>query len=348
MACELHRDDFWYPEIDRWSAVFLQDMELLAELVRKKKFTKEKLVNIKKELKKDINDFLLRSAWIEERGDELQEILSLPYWKKRYELYSAWISTQIIESLKDRAIEYHVVNGMLSFSFNGSLIATCRGLQPPLEIWTEKRTKAARLISKYRKSGIQPDYTLAIGSADTPENSIAVVECKQYKTPGTQNFREAIIDYANGRKNAEILLVNYGPVSLDKLNIEDTDIKNRSSCVEYMKPDSRTVTAFKEQLRKKVITYYQSHAQKDGRFRYPWTSPGSECSIKLSWKEIPSDLDLHLRIGGEANGNFHIYYAEMGQRKEIPYAVLDRDVKDGWGPEVIKKPCEPCLHFPVF
>ena len=56
--------------------------------------------------------------------------------------------------------------------------------------------------------------------------------------------------------------------------------------------------------------------------------------ITLTWGENPSDLDSHLAasIAGE---NFHVYYGDMGSLASEPYASLDTDDVDSYGPEVI-------------
>jgi hypothetical protein len=55
----------------------------------------------------------------------------------------------------------------------------------------------------------------------------------------------------------------------------------------------------------------------------------------LTWGENPSDLDSHLwtpSIGGTA---YHVYYANRGSLTAPPYAELDLDDVDGYGPENI-------------
>lgn len=54
-------------------------------------------------------------------------------------------------------------------------------------------------------------------------------------------------------------------------------------------------------------------------------------SIKLTWGELPDDLDSHT-LG--ANSDEHIYYASLGSLTERPYIALDVDDVTGFGPEV--------------
>lgn len=53
--------------------------------------------------------------------------------------------------------------------------------------------------------------------------------------------------------------------------------------------------------------------------------------IVLSWGENPEDLDSHLWTPSGA----HIYYEELGNCEGEPWACLDTDDTDGYGPETI-------------
>ena len=57
--------------------------------------------------------------------------------------------------------------------------------------------------------------------------------------------------------------------------------------------------------------------------------------VILSWGANPSDLDNHL-TGRKADGQtIHIYYADEGSFATEPYALLDTDDMNGYGPEII-------------
>lgn len=64
----------------------------------------------------------------------------------------------------------------------------------------------------------------------------------------------------------------------------------------------------------------------------------NEIRIVLSWGSSPSDLDSHLTgpIGGSSS-RFHVYYpsSNRGSLTTAPYAYLDRDDRDRYGPETI-------------
>lgn len=59
--------------------------------------------------------------------------------------------------------------------------------------------------------------------------------------------------------------------------------------------------------------------------------PKKSARFVLSWGERPSDLDLHLKAK-----NYHISYRNIKKNKEIQdIAKLDRDSRNGYGPETI-------------
>jgi hypothetical protein len=57
--------------------------------------------------------------------------------------------------------------------------------------------------------------------------------------------------------------------------------------------------------------------------------------IVLTWGSTPSDLDAHLTGPTESLTRFHVYYAAPGSLTSSPYASLDVDDTDSFGPETI-------------
>jgi hypothetical protein len=55
--------------------------------------------------------------------------------------------------------------------------------------------------------------------------------------------------------------------------------------------------------------------------------------IQLTWGSSPRDLDEHLWL--PTSNRYHVYYAARGSTTDHPYAQLDRDDMDGYGPENI-------------
>jgi len=55
--------------------------------------------------------------------------------------------------------------------------------------------------------------------------------------------------------------------------------------------------------------------------------------IVLTWGELPTDLDAHLKTP-EIEGNaYHIYFDNQGSADSAPFAILDIDDTDSFGPE---------------
>lgn len=251
-----------------------------------------------------------------EKIKQLNSLLNLPYWKHRYEVYSAWVFTLIVKAFGYSNLKFELINNdTLSFSFGGSHLATYNQ-EEPLEIWAECRSIAiAKLIGKGRVKGIQPDYTIAYKDAKTPCNAIAVVECKQYKKSNTGNFSKAIIDYVNNRPNAKIFLVNYGIVGKtvnERVTSEGID-ENRFAAFGNVRPQNSD--SFVEPLKSYLF---------------------EPLTISLNWGKCPADLDLILDvIGQNAADSDEISYKNMGSETAVPYVALNHDYTNGYGPEII-------------
>lgn len=334
------RDPFWKAELDWWSSQFLETVAYTAATFHRMS-NKEEMKALADEIADDLEQYFatmeVRKTVVPQIVDSLIEILNLPFWKKRHELYAAWVSTQIVQALQDREIEFHVENNTLSFSFGGSHIATCTGLCPPLEIWAELRTNATKVIGTGRKNAIQPDYTLAAAPAIEPDNTAVVVECKQYEKPSIKNFRDAVTDYAAGRPQAVIMLSGYGKIP-EKMyeGIGDAEIRSRVADFSFMRPGSPSAEEFKEKLRESVLEYYRKKAKENINYLYPWSNPQEAVSVCLRWGEHPRDLDLHLHMMEDSKEIVHVFYDEKGKELESPYAYLFCDVTQGWGPEIIR------------
>jgi len=57
--------------------------------------------------------------------------------------------------------------------------------------------------------------------------------------------------------------------------------------------------------------------------------------IILTWGEDPRDLDSHLFTPGISGTTYHIYYRNQGSLTYIPYAYLDVDDVNSYGPETV-------------
>ena len=66
----------------------------------------------------------------------------------------------------------------------------------------------------------------------------------------------------------------------------------------------------------------------------PVLEPG-QIRMVLNWGATPPDLDSHLRTPDIEGSTHHIYYGNTGSYTVVPYAKLDTDDVDGYGPETI-------------
>ncbi|NQU05842.1 MAG: carboxypeptidase regulatory-like domain-containing protein [Calditrichaeota bacterium] len=57
--------------------------------------------------------------------------------------------------------------------------------------------------------------------------------------------------------------------------------------------------------------------------------------LVLTWQDEPKDLDSHLLTPVIDGSTYHIYHGDEGNKDTAPYATLDIDDQDGYGPETI-------------
>jgi adhesin/invasin len=60
----------------------------------------------------------------------------------------------------------------------------------------------------------------------------------------------------------------------------------------------------------------------------------TQSKISLSWRDTPRDLDLYVHLA-TAEGEYLVHYGQLGNLEGYPWAKLDRDVRNGFGPETI-------------
>lgn len=263
----------------------------------------------------------------------LQDFLRLPLWERRYELYSAWVSTQIVAALKEYGVRIHQDNGVLTFAFSGTHLATCDSLIPHLHIWAEMRSPLENPKGEGRKNAIQPDYTLLVDPLTARGSAVLVVECKQYLQASAEKFAAALDDYARGRPTAKIVLVNYGPARAEIADrVEDPELRTRVHVIGGLRPGNTTaLKAFYELVRQAVARYPFAVRQQTSRairtVRTPFT-------VTLTWDAEPADLDLRLEIGGDSSAR-PVTYSDRGSEENFPWATYADDVRGGYGPEQI-------------
>ncbi len=201
----------------------------------------EKLNELFKGVQRKVGEFMLSF-------EDLLAYLNLPIWKRRYELFSAWLLTQFLKAMHDHDIELHSEDGKLTFGFHATKLATIHSLGKPVTIYGERRIRAANLKSSKRKTGIQPDYT--VWTDETDCCNIAI-ECKHYKQPSYENFRNALDDYAGNLPNARVILCNYGPIPvLTRLESRDRGAsKRRFVFGDFYPGNHEAIKAFQKAVR---------------------------------------------------------------------------------------------------
>jgi hypothetical protein len=131
------------------------------------------------------------------RVRKLLDVLSLPLWRQRHALYSAWLLTLIVNGAGRHRLRLLAdQDGRLEFSFSGSHIGYVDSDRGRLEIWAELRQPYANPVGKGRKAAVQPDYVLRLSPLTSPKGGQLVVEAKQYLRGKKSNLLNALVDYA--------------------------------------------------------------------------------------------------------------------------------------------------------
>jgi hypothetical protein len=182
---------------------------------------------------------------------DLERLLSLPAWKKRYETYGVWVATQIIDALENHAVVINHNNGELKFAFAEARIADIQSSRPKLSIISERRSPLADPVGESRTGAVQPDFGIWTRDVHLPE-CILVVEVKHYKRRSRRNFRAALIDYGRAHQKAKVVLVNYGPVGADFTDLPQS-VRDRCKLIGYLNPENRAAQLdFRELVRRSV------------------------------------------------------------------------------------------------
>lgn len=248
---------------------------------------------------------------------DLRELINLPIWKKRHELYAVWVATRIADALNDFSWEWHPDGDTLRFPFAGVELATLRSNDGGTHIfWTEKRTPLKDGRAFGRKH-IQPDYRIMTIPSHRDESTSLVVECKQYRKWSRSNFGKALDDYAKGCPNASVVLVNYGPTDPGILDLVDHSRRNRTFLLGNFKPKGEEALAmFRDMVRGAYTTLLVPRIM-------------GAVELELTWGPMFHDLDLHLFI--RPNGidpDQHIGFGStQGSLVELPWAKWAEDIR---------------------
>lgn len=323
-ARKQNQDIIW-PETDNVLGLILSALYYIAENYQSFTPDEQKEVTvILQEISKYVQDDVIKKAL-----PVLENFLRLPIWEFRHEIYSIWIFTRMIADIPDSFLKFNLNDNTLKFTFNAELLATVLLGDKQIDFWHELKTKIITHVQgEGRKEHVQPDYSVVCGYPDNADNSIIVAECKQYKNPDYKNFCDAVVDYANNRPKAKILLTNYG-----KFNIATLDSK--ISVVSVAKKRYELLPSCCPKLENaKLLSKHILDLICD----FTGVNIGAQFTLKdsadftLDWGAEPKDLDLHLFFYQDGLQKKKCYYIE---KNGVPDAQYFDDIKTGYGSEII-------------
>lgn len=298
----------WESSLLRWETdgLLLSVLGGLYELAeRYPSFSEKEKEKAQGKMTEFLKAFVIVDEYVEKNKQVWQEFLKLPVWEKRHEVYSIWVFTQIVEAFPAQCITYQIKDGTLTFPFSGAKLASVRLHKKVFAIWTELRTKAmVAPVGKGRKGAVQPDYSVVCGDENDGNDTVIVVECKQYKRASVKNFSQAMIDYAANRPNAKVLLVDYGEVDLKPIRRAMGQIPE-SRCDVFAKCRPQGEAAVR--LRQAICGFLYRQAED---FEI---NPECPLCIELHWEgeEERQDFDLHM-IFEDAHNRQRLFYGEQG------------------------------------
>jgi hypothetical protein len=164
-----------------------------------------------KDLASELARYPRRKLGVRGRRAALERILSLPLWRRRHELYAVWVATEIVNALEGHQCELHHENGRITFAFRQTVIATVHSASPKIRLYAERQSPLADPVGSGRTANVQPDYGLWRTTAYA-ETCCLIVEVKHYKKAAPARFREVLVDYARAHRQAQIVMVNHGPM----------------------------------------------------------------------------------------------------------------------------------------
>lgn len=181
----------------------------------------------------------------------MEDLLRLPIWTKRSELYAVWVATEIVAALNPHQVRLHHNEGRLDFAFRETLLASVLTARPLVSLYGEKRSPLSPdARSTVRSEGVQPDYGLWRAGNAHPDSCLLAIECKHYKKSGGAAFTEVLSDYAHSLRFAKIYLVSHGPIG-DVSAALPHSVSSRCFTIPYLRADEEFHTQ-RNQLREAV------------------------------------------------------------------------------------------------
>ncbi|MCS6500731.1 hypothetical protein NYD60_11965 [Burkholderia thailandensis] len=287
-------------------------------------------------------------VWVEHTIHELLDVLNLPAWRRRHELYSVWVGTRMLKVVECVApdMHFHPVDGVLSFEFGGSRLATFNWDNKQFDIWAELRSALVGGSSK-RKKGIQPDFRVLQATLSQSANAQTtyVLECKHYLNANASNFTQAAADYARSCPNAVVHVVNHGSADEPALNAAlPAELQSRARFIGSATPLREVATqALSNAIRDALFPGLPRPPAPDpsapkpvaGKTALP-IAPGKVGCVYLEWDDSLDDMDLALRVlGPDGQAIQSVDFRNKGSLDAPPFARFDKDARHGPGIERI-------------
>jgi hypothetical protein len=284
-----------------------------------------------------------RQEWVEQTVEDALDLLNLPAWKRRHELYSVWAGTRLLATIAGVAdkTQFHVLNGALSFAFGGSLLATYHWNGGEYRVLAERRSELVG-VSPKRKKGIQPDFRVvrvAPGLSDNDATCL-VLECKHYLTPRKSDFANAASDYARSCSVATVIVVNHGAADeAALLDAVEAGVRSRVRFLGNIIPAPEAVNSKLDPIFRRAL-FPPSATPIDPTASVPHASspiPNANVAvIELRWTGELQDMDLIVELNGrQANSGNMICFSTKGDLTAPPFIRLREDVQRGPGAEYV-------------
>lgn len=282
-------------------------------------------------------------AWADATTNELLDILSFPTWRKRHELYSVWVGTRMLKVISHQASDmyFHAVDGVLSFAFGGSRLASFDAGGQQFDVWAELRSDLVGTSAK-RKRGIQPDFRVVRSEISLTNNvrTTYVLECKHYLDGSVSNFTAAADDYSRSCPEAVVHVVNHGPIDDSAMQVKlSPQSQGRVRFLGDITPldEQKTQvlsTAIGEVLFPGAI---QDIANPQAELAAPVLHDGLVAYVQLDWEDSLSDMDLAVvTLTSDAREVVSIDFRNTGALNGYPFVQFGSDCRVGPGHERIE------------
>lgn len=325
---------------DFWDATLLQNVDELAARARSgsldHSYAYEKLSQV-------LGQIRWSRAWVQATTKELLDILTLPTWRKRHELYSVWVGTRMLEVISRHAsgMYFHAVDGVLSFAFGGSRLASFDAGGEQFDVWAELRSDLVGNSAK-RKRGIQPDFRVVRSQISQSSNARTtyVLECKHYLDSGVSNFTAAADDYSRSCPQAVVHVVNHGPVDNAALQLKlppgsQGRVRFIGDATPLVEEKTQVLsTAISEVLFPGAI---QSILKIQAELAVPVPHSGPVALVQLDWDDSLEDMDLAVvALAAEGSQVVSIDFRNTGALDGYPFIQFGDDCREGPGNERIE------------